>query len=209
MTRVRPEVRCPLCGQLAHAAWLRNGEGEVELGCASCGAAVRYPTFEREQEPAAAQEPARPPTQPPAQERARATAPETGPSTEALLAAMEVVEQLPDELATRYRRVVEQGDQRSDHHALVQYAATTQQLKPLGLIYRSRLEAFPEDAIAAEMRERLVGVAIAALGPPATHDEASRQVKKWTTAGAVVFFLFSMAIATSFMLRTGCFDLTP
>jgi len=105
--------------------------------------------------------------------------------------------------------VVEGGDGRDEHRALVQYAAATQLLKPLGLIYRSRLEAFPDDTIAVEMRERLVGVAIASLGQPTTHDEAKQQVKKWSTAGAVVFFIFAMAIATSFLLRTGCFDLTP
>jgi len=266
MNRARPTVRCPLCGAVEPAAWLRVSAEGVELGCRACDAATRYPPFEREPTPsdfeaatravsqsAVAEGAARvddpfpeedsfgsmtirekpislpqsnaaapvslslgpaatAPTAASAAAPAAPTAPTAVPAVATpspqhaeLLAVVDRIATVPPELAARYRKVVEGGDQIEAHRALLQQASAADQLNQLGLIYRYRLERSPQDRTAAQMRDRLLAAAMASLGPTTKPQEVVRKTRRFGAIGAGIFLLLCGLFAASLLLRSGCF----
>lgn len=214
MSRAAPEVRCPFCGTLTRAAWLRVADGSVELGCASCGAAARYPAFEpvSSAAPAAADrfddETSRDaPTAASPDEQFEGETARTrpgAPTPAALLEACAGIGTVPAELLERYRRVLAEGDRAEAHDELLRYAVAAGQIEALGLVYRFRLERFPADTLAEQMRNKVISAAIASIPQATTRHQAQSQIKRWTTIGAVSFFLFACLLAVSLLLRTGC-----
>ena len=57
------------------------------------------------------------------------------------------------------------GTTRPRHDAFLKHCATAGRLAAAGRKYRERLDAYPEDPVAAQMQARIVGMATAALAP--------------------------------------------
>ncbi|MBN2362437.1 MAG: hypothetical protein JXR83_23495 [Deltaproteobacteria bacterium] len=195
MTSARLVFSCPVCSAVGPARSLSVVGSSVQIVCDCCGAATRISSYGADDDPSQAEIDFGADTerggQPPATPTASAGA---DPLLKDKLAVVDGVATLPPELAQRYRDIVRAGDRLEQHRKLVQSASVTDQLEPLGVIYRFRLERLPADPIASEMRELVMQQALARL---ATSRSAGRDVSTAHRVGQMAAVLFALLSAAA------------
>jgi hypothetical protein len=204
MTGGQLVVTCPNCSVTGPVRSLSVIGSSVEFVCDHCGARTRIASYGEDD--AAAQSAinfdsdtergGKPNLTPPASPIA------SDPRRTDKLAVVEGVATLPAELAQRYRDVVNGGDDLEQHRALVHDASVARQLEHAGVIYRFRLQRLPDDAVAREMRELVMQLAMAEL----TSDRGARpDADRNRRLGLFAAVLFAvLALMTSVYIAAKC-----
>lgn len=119
----------------------------------------------------------------------------------ALLALLDKVEGLTEDLREGYIEAVTTGDSLEKHRELVKRAVAMDLLKPAGILYRERLILAPEDPVAKLCQDQIINAALIKLEPLRSQSDSGAKSKTAQLVFASLFLAVGLGLLAWVMLR--------